>query len=791
LSAFCTEKFALLLRIPTRLLLIIATITFFNENVSAQIERPSYLPSPATVVPAAAPSQRLKPIRPDAPPPTEFYTRAIQQEKNGSKYALRGNAEIEATDWILKADEIDYDDDTGEAHARGHVRYERFDTGEKLQASRVDYNVNDQTGKFFDVSGSSPAKIDARPGILTTSNPFYFQGRWADKEKDRYILYDGFITDCKIPNPWWILKGPKFDVIPEDRALAYKSWYRIRGVPVFYAPVFYRSLKKYPRKSGFLTPNIGNSSRRGKMLGIGYYWAISRSYDLMYRVQWFTERGIAHHVDFRGKVNQRTDFDFVLYGVNDSGIQIGDTVQKQGGYLMSFGARSDLGHGWTARADLNYLSSFVFRQNFTESFHEAIQSETRSTAFVTKHWSSFGTNFVFDRDEVFQFQHTDDKVTTRKLPEAEFLSRERQISAGPLPIWVSLDSSAGLMRREEDVEGEPVFKTGQFVDRLDVMPRVSTAFRWKDFSLVPSFGVRETHYGSTYTPTGQLTGAGLWRSARDFTIDIGLPSFARVFKAPKWTGAEKLKHVIEPRATYRNISGIDDDFNRVIRFDNTELWANTNEIDYSITNRLFTKDKNGNVNELLTWKVSQSRYFDPTFGGAVTSGQRNVLLSAIDLTGYAFIDQPRNYSPVVSALRYNYKIGIEWRTDYDPLRKHLVNDTISADWRRDKYSISAGYNQVRTDPVLSPVQNQFTGAVGFGNENRKGWNGAFRAWYDYRLGVLTYAQAQVTYNTDCCGFSVQYRRFNFSTRNENQFRIAFAIANIGSFGTLKRQEAIF
>ena len=146
---------------------------------------------------------------------------------------------------------------------------------------------------------------------------------------------------------------------------------------------------------------------------------------------------------------------------------------------------------------------------------------------------------------------------------------------------------------------------------------------------------------------------------------------------------------------------------------------------------------------------------------------------------------------MVSAFRYNYKIALEWRTDYDPLRNHIVNNTISADWRRDKYSISAGYNQVRTDPVLSPVQNQFTGGVGFGNENRKGWNGAFRAWYDYRLGVLTYAQAQVTYNTDCCGFSVQYRRFNFSTRNENQFRIAFAIANVGSFGTLKRQEAIF
>jgi LPS-assembly protein len=38
---------------------------------------------------------------------------------------------------------------------------------------------------------------------------------------------------------------------------------------------------------------------------------------------------------------------------------------------------------------------------------------------------------------------------------------------------------------------------------------------------------------------------------------------------------------------------------------------------------------------------------------------------------------------------------------------------------------------------------------------------------------------------------VQYRRFGFATRNENQFRVAFAIANIGSFGTLKKQERLF
>jgi LPS-assembly protein len=49
----------------------------------------------------------------------------------------------------------------------------------------------------------------------------------------------------------------------------------------------------------------------------------------------------------------------------------------------------------------------------------------------------------------------------------------------------------------------------------------------------------------------------------------------------------------------------------------------------------------------------------------------------------------------------------------------------------------------------------------------------------------------VTYNTDCCGFSVQYHRYNIGTTDRSQLRIAFAVANIGSFGTLRKQDRMF
>jgi LPS-assembly protein len=718
-----------------------------------------------------------------------------RQEKEGTLYHLRGQAQVETTDMVLRADEIDYDEDTGYAEARGRVYYQNFTGGEILEADRVEYYMVEKTGKFYNVRGSSPAKIEARPGLLTTSNPFLFQGKWAERLGDRYILHDGFITDCKLPGAWWTLRGPVFDVVPGERAIARNSVFWVRGVPIFYTPMFYKSLEKSPRRSGLLTPNIGNSSRRGKMVGAGYFWAINRSYDASYRAQYFSERGVAHNVDFRGKPSDRSDFNVSLYGVNDRGLLLDDgTRLKQGGFLLTADGKADLGYGFHAIGSLNYLSSFTFRQAFTESFFEAIYTESHSIGVVSKHWSTFALNLVAQRNVNFQSAATNDKITIRKQPSIEFSSRDHQISERILPIWVSFDSSSALLHRDQ-----PAFQTRQLVDRLDVEPRISTELHWKDFHVVPSFSIRETHYGSTFSTDGEVTGKGIIRSSRDFFLDLIPPSLARVYEAPSWMGkawkGAKLKHVIEPRASFRYVGGIDD-FHRIILFDETELLSNTMEADISVTNRLFAKRADGRVEEILSWQVTQRRFFDPFFGGAVVAGQRNVLLSSATLTGYTFLDGPRNYSPVVSNLRAmpDPRVGIEWRADYDPLRSRFVNSGISVDARISQYFVSVGHNQVRSVEVLSPNANQFRGLVGIGQDNKRGWSAAFSAFYDYRIGVLQQATTQVTYNSDCCGLSMQYQsraRVGTAFPPDNLFRIAFSISNIGSFGTLKRQERIF
>jgi LPS-assembly protein len=106
--------------------------------------------------------------------------------------------------------------------------------------------------------------------------------------------------------------------------------------------------------------------------------------------------------------------------------------------------------------------------------------------------------------------------------------------------------------------------------------------------------------------------------------------------------------------------------------------------------------------------------------------------------------------------------------------------------------MSAGHNSVHTDPILTAPANQFRFRGGFGDLNHRGLSAGFEAIYDYKEGALKYTTSQITYNTDCCGFSLQIHSINFGSRVETVPRFAFTIANIATpFGNLKKQDRMF
>jgi LPS-assembly protein len=761
------------------------------QNASPQLSSKPDVPPPPPAQDAPTverPDFSVKIPRVNPPLRGDYDITADFQESVDGVYHLHGHVVVEVFDATFKADDAEYDEKSKVFKAHGNVVYRNYLHDEVIYADRAEYNTDTARGTFFHVKGYTKTKVVARPGVLTTQEPFYFEGDHAEKIEDKYLLYDGIITDCHIPHPWWTMHAGLFDIIPDDRAVTHGGVFRLKKVPIFYFPYFYHPLKKEPRKSGFLPPEVGHSTLFGYFVGGGYYWAINRSYDVEYLLTDYTSRGLAHHVDFRGKPTQRTDFDLIFYGVDDHGDPSTSTV-KAPGYSITGVVKTTFSDGWIARANIDYLSSYLFRQTFSYSFNEAVYSSTNSTGFITKNFDYYTFNTAVSRNQNFETTTPGDSVIIRKLPEFELLGRDQQITSGSLPLWFSFNTSFGLYHRVEPTAEPNFYETNQFTPRGDLSPTLATAFQWKGFDLVPSFTMHETFYGQSLVNGAAVTNV-LNRAAPEINFDLVMPSISRVFAKKTFLG-DKLKHVIEPRVSYKYVTGVNN-FLETLRFDQLDLLANTSELLVGVTNRIYAK-KGDTVTEVFSWEVFQKRFFDPTFGGAVVAGSRNVTLSSLDLTGFSFLNGPRNYSPIVSILRAVPRTGfsIQWEGDYDPLLHRLTNSMVSATGRYKKYFATLGSNQVKPDPVVSGPTNQFQSQFGYGDPNSKGWNAAFSTIYDFRQGIQEFAIAQVTYNTECCGFSVEYRRFNFGARDDTSYRFAFSIANIGTFGNLKKQERLF
>jgi LPS-assembly protein len=216
---------------------------------------------------------------------------------------------------------------------------------------------------------------------------------------------------------------------------------------------------------------------------------------------------------------------------------------------------------------------------------------------------------------------------------------------------------------------------------------------------------------------------------------------------------------------------------------------------YSVTQRLFHRTGDAQADDLVSWKIAQKYYFDPTFNGALVPGTRNVFQALDSITPFAFADQPRRFSPIDSDLRITPG-GIydaEVRLDYDPVRHRLSTaGTLLKIHPYQNFNFTVAHFSIDNAAVLQPVANQIRAQVGYGDLNRRGWNATFGVSYDLDQSVLQNQLVQVSYNGSCCGIALEYRRLSLgSIRTENQFRVALTIANIGTFGNLRRAERIF
>jgi LPS-assembly protein len=769
---------------------------------------------------------------------------ATSQELDGPMVKLHGNAELHYGTYILYGDEISYNRDTGDSTADGHVVLDGGPDDEHIKASRGAYNIRSESGRFEIVTGTTGMRLKSARLILTSPNPFAFTGKVVVKTgPGHFLVYDGTITTCELPRPKWQFYAHEVDVQVGGNAKIYNSTFRLEGIPILFFPFATHPIQKRPRQSGFLIPNAGRSSIKGYIVGESVFWAINPSMDALLGAEYFSKRGWAPQGEFRAQPSDTSFVDLNFFSVLDR-LQGAD---YQGGADVRLTAEGNF-HNFRAVANIDYLSSYVFRLAFSDVFAQAVNSEVNSTAFLSNATRGFFYNASMQRYQDYESANNDDVVAILHAPSFSSASVDHAVGHSPF-YWSYEAAMDGLERSDPPLNTTiPNFSTAGMVGRFDLNPSISLPLQFHGWSIRPELSLRDTFYTKRLltSPIGieSTLSDAINRKALEGSVEIRPPTLDRVFDR-QFLG-RKWKHVIEPRVVYNYVTGVNN-FSRTLRFDERDILSDTNEVEYSVVNRLYskrttqqpddcgplgmptllvggappqnripwqryepTKDnlcrEQPQVREVVRWEVAQKYFLDPTFGGALIQGQPNVFASTIDLTGIAFLTEARRLSPLISRLRIqtSSRTDVEWDVDYDLKSGIINNSTALLNYRIGQFTLGGGNAFLHilsatlpsgvTPPTVptTPSFNQFRAVFGYGQVNKRGFSAAANLGFDGGTGSLQYSSIQASYNWDCCGFSTEYRRFNLGTvRDENQVRFTFALANIGSFGNLRRQERLY
>jgi LPS-assembly protein len=745
---------------------------------------------------------------------------AKTQSRKGDLTTADGDVDIHYGDTHLRADHVEYNSKTYEAAASGHVL---LDYGsEHLEADEAHYNVSTGHGLFHNVRGTVKIERRPNPALLLSDNPLYFEARDVERfPADVYLIHRAWITICDPSHPKWQFYAPNARIHLDKTVALINANFRLFRVPLIWLPYATAPAGRRVRASGILIPDIGQSSRKGFIFGDAVYLAPTSWMDATLGAQYMSRRGFMERGAFRAKPFENTSIEYTYFGVNDRGLLNPDgTRSPQGGEQQRLEIQSQLPGGWRFVTDFNHLSSLTFRLAFADSYGEAINSEVRSAFFLTNHFGGLSLNFAGLDDKSFLSLPTTTtsstgvvttvpatSVTLRNLPEARLGSVE-QAPWRSAPVYFGFDAFAGVVYRSDQMT-----QTSNFVDRYEFAPRVTVPLHLSYWlGLTTSAAFRTTSYGDSLDPSGNVSIASIKRHTGEFTVELRPPTLERFFDRTslrKDKTRHRYKHTIEPALTYRYVTGVNR-FANFVHFDSDSTLTNTTEVEYGITQRLFRKDGDGQPQELISWRIVQKHYFDPTFGGAIVNGQRNVFQALDSISPFAFAFGPRNWSPIVS----DFKItpggpyDLEQILQYDPQIQRLVTiGTLLKVKPYREFFVTTAFFRLNDNPALSdlplqpppvlplfqqPLSSQIRALAGYGSETRKGFNLITGAGYDFENKTLQNQIVQLSYNGNCCGLAVEYRRINLGqVRAENQFRVAFIIANIGAFGNLRHQEKIF
>ncbi|WP_291844722.1 LPS assembly protein LptD [Maricaulis sp.] len=687
----------------------------------------------------------------------------VEDIAGGSGYIARGNVRVRQEPRTLLADEIEYHPDENRVIARGNV----IILGQGSFPQYADeVELDSQLAAGVAIGFASMLENNGRMAAAAAIR----------SENGSLQLNDAYYTACELcengeHEPTWRLRAREVVQDADDRMIYYRdARLEIGGVPVLYAPVFAHADPSSERRSGFLFPAVGVSSRLGFVYQQPYYWSISPSQDAVIAPRLMTNVNPLIYGEYRKRFwsgfmelegSYTNEFE-----IDSDGERYGDSEDRWhvfGGGEWAINPDWRWGFGVQRTSDSLHLRRYDFseadkdrgaplnslsRQLVSQVY---LDGRTRNStgSIVAASYQSLRTN-------------ADDDIIPALAPVAEYT---RVFTAPQGWGRVNVDVSASMLRREVGVDYNRASAGVDWRTRWVSGPGIVV----EPFALA-----RLDHYSfEDLTVTDPLTDP----ASDSFSRTLGL--VGTEISWPFFRGGESADWIVEPVVSFVAASD-DTEASRVVNEDSVaidldesllfqpvrapghDLWEDGQRVSYGLRTTAMWGQAG-----LARFFVGQSQRID---GGAVFN----------PASGLA--EDQSDYVVAGEIALAGFSADIQARVDPDSLDTNRLD--VSVGYRGERFTGNVRYLDVSDDAgTRNGAQRELRGDFEVGLTEH--WSAIGEVMRDLDSEATRRQEIGLRYGDECSQFDIVYQREDLGISELGpsesiQFRIT--LFTLGSFG---------
>jgi len=692
-----------------KLLLIFICIPFYAlaNDSPVTLESPAD-PQPPVIKPAK------KPVYLEADRIQGYYEQEVE---------AIGDARLSCGDVAISAERMKYFQKTDDVEAIGDVHIER--PNDVLEGTHLKLNLETEAGHLD--QPTYQMKNDKGRG---TGTVLLFENA------DNYRLKNGEYTTCPVGNDDWFIRANDLQIDNKKQiGTARNVSLLFKDVPILYLPWMDFSFSG-ERKTGMLSPILGNTARSGAEVSLPFYWNIAPNIDVTLTPRIMSKRGLMMRNELRYMTSRSA-------GQLQGDLLPDDWIDDRTRYGVAFTHTHFLSRSWRANLDYNKVSDDQFVRDLANNLALTSRINLLQRA-ATSYTTGLGAGGMLDfTAEVQRFQTLQDPRFTssstsflvspfKRLPQFTLNAIKRNIAGLDLNFASSWTNFS-----------HQTFQGGK---RLTLFPSVSMPLHNAYGFITPKVGLHYTRYNMESRPNGRVDAD---RILPIVSLDSGV-----VFDRNMTLRGERFIQTLEPRAFYVYIPYKDQSLLPI--FDSAE-----NDFGFAqmlTENRFSGNDRINDANQVTL--ALASRLVEPGTGIErlrIAVGQQFLFRDRrVTLRSPQGTNQNTNFVAAISG-RITSTISTDTDVQYDinQFRNEKIRTGISYRPELGKvFNIGYRFSRDVFEQVDTSIQWPFAGS----------WNGVSRISYSLRDDKMLAGLAGFEYRSCCWAFSFVLQRFTTSTQ---------------------------